>query len=1271
MRKPILLFFTLLLTFYGGSLFAQSAADSIPNDSLLISEVSIGHHNSFHRWGYFELYNSSSDTLDLSNFWVQGAVQGQTFNPIQETKFKISLKGKLPPKETFLFVGRTTEFRTDPFGNIINPLGYANEYLWEMADMTGENRLAGIDAPGASVIVGGHRLGLFSRTKNPKTGIRDSVRIDQFWFNGNFSSDNEDNPPFTTQHPIAGIVTLYPQLDYIWIRNPRIKYGTLDFNNARGNDIKDSDWMPVPKTGYNQWAVPYTTTKRHGNFGPFQIDAKRADVTIDKGNKRISLPFGIRRDSIIREFNLGPNIAYEFQYGTDSTQHFAMNDDTLIFYHYSDTFAMYKFGLQVAPKPAAFAEVSPLYYKVINPPADRPIEFINSYTVSQGYAVDTIGNVPFATRIDTLLNYLQVHGSSYEFTFVDGINRVDLKDGDQLTVTAPDGTSKKTYLIKVEPYYPSINNDLVMVIFPGLDIFENPVSFEYNDTMHNFNRNVTTYVVSLPEGTKVSPGIQAIPLNANANVHIKRATNLEGTDAERTAQIVVTAEDGVTVKTYSFLFNVEREKPALESEPFFSDYSNGGGWGAGGHTQLFNPNDSDLDLGRYMFFALKNNETWESFQLSWKNDSNFVENNRRVLRPGYMIMPGSDQNPIFATDNVFQRTTTLPPHGEYWICSDNGYPFVESPGLFQSDNVTINPLGLDLRDRVDFMYNGNWLGNANAKQYWWTYKGMEAYPYAPYNKLQKHTPFSNMRWRGHQGEVLGIMKIINDSVLDNIKPMNLDFENDFQIVDIVGGKTTIGQPIKLFMRGYYTWEGANANAYVASDITYHEGDSIYTLKSTEFEAYNMYRKPYVYTGNPVDNASFGIGTQDSVIVPAEWIFYGFSANPDQSKADFWRRGWARNWNASRFKNHVMVTYVHIPYITSKVYDITKGLSEDEKIYGVLSGTTVADFIGNVLKPDPAMTIVVKAGATEKGLNDILAAGDKVTSASADGNNFVTYTIQPLGVLDNNVTLTSTEYTVNVAESKVSNIPFGTTLKELLSKVTAPALAKVAIVGGADKDMVIPFEVYSNDTLADGSNYKVDVKADGAYMIEVLAQNGVTVKHYALEFAATALPVLYSDVFPIEQDVKIIRQVYQMSVAQFAKMVKATPGATITIKSIDGTTREQGVIRFDDNVVVSLGETSVSYLIHFAADENFNSIKPANGLSVTSVYPNPTTGMVRISGLSNATMLKVYNLAGKEIKQLKVDADEVNLDLQKFENGVYLINILGKNGFIETRKVVKF
>jgi hypothetical protein len=873
MRKPILLLFMLLLSFYGGGVYAQSAADSIPNDSLYISEISVGQHSNYSRWGYFELYNSSSDTLDLSNFWVQGSVQGQSFQAISgENLYKVNLKGMLPPKQTFLFVGRMDDFRSDPYGDPINPDGYANEYLLAIADMQGQHHLANLNVAGSATIVGGHKLGLFSRTKNPKTGLRDSTLIDMFWFEGNYSSENEDAAGFPRTHPIAGIVTDFPQYDYIWVRKANIEYGNINFNSGRGNDVRDSEWMPASKTGYNRWAVAYTTVKKHGVYGAFQIEAKNPSVSIDMSGKKINLPFGVRRDSVIREFNLGPNVSYEFMYGTDSTQHFVMNDDTLIFYHYSDTFATYKFGLQVAPKPAGFAEVSPVYFKVSNPPVDWPLEFVNNYTVSQNYAVDTIGNVPFDTRKDTLLNYLQVHGSSYEFTFVDGINRVDLKDGDQLTVTAPDGTTKKTYLIKVEPYYPSINNDLVRVIFPGLDIFENPVTFEYNDTMHSFDRNVTTYVVSLPEGTKVSPGIQAIPLNANANLHIKRATNLEGTDAERTAQIVVTAEDGESVKIYSFLLNVEREKPALESEPFVSDYSNGGGFGSGAHAQIFNPNDADLDLGRYMFFALENNDTWESFKLAWANDSNFVNNNRKVLRPGYMIMPGTDGKPYFATDNVYQKTTSLPAHGEYWICSENGYPFVSSPNLYESDGVTINPVGLDLRERADFMYTGSWLGNNADKKYWETYKNM-TYPYAPFNNsTSRQTPFSQMRWRGHLGEVLGIMKITNDSIVDNIKAMNLDFDNDYEIVDVVGGISNVGQAIKFYMRGYYFWEGANANNYVPSDITYHEEDSIYTFKGTEFEAYNFYRKPNVYTGNPVDNASFGIGTLDSVIVPAEWIF---------------------------------------------------------------------------------------------------------------------------------------------------------------------------------------------------------------------------------------------------------------------------------------------------------------------------------------------------------------------------------------------------------------
>jgi hypothetical protein len=1271
MKKSFLKNLFLLFPFVGSSMFAQSASDSVPNDSLIISEIMLAHHSNYSQWGYVELCNTSTRTIDLSDFWLQGAVQSQTFNPYaKDNKSKISLKGLLGPGETFVFVGRSQDFRKNPLGEFLNPEGYANEYVAALAGMQGQRQLSNNDVPGSSIVVGGWRVGLFSRARNPITGIRDSIRIDQFWFNGDFSTLSEDNHPFPLEHPIAGIVTLNPQFDFIWVRKASIKYGSLNFDRGRGNDIADSEWMPLPLYGFDQFAIPYTTIKSHGNLGGFQLQAKNPGITIDMANKRINMPYGIRRDSVIREFNLGPNIAYDLQYGADTTNHYMMIDDTLLFYHCGDNYNVYKFGVSVpASTPADFASVSPVYYKVVNPPADNFIEHINRYTVSQGRALDTIGNVPFATRIDTLLKYLDVHGKSVDFTFVDNVTRADLNDGDKLTVTAADGVTKKTYRISVEPYYPSINADLLQVIFPGLEIFENPVTFYYSDTLFSFNRNVTSYVLNLPAGTTVSPAIQVKPANVNANIYVKRAKNLEGSDEEKTATIVVTAEDGKTVKTYTFLFNVERETPPLISEPFISDYSNGGGWSSCAQMQFFNPSDERIDLGDYMLFSMRG-ESWSIFTNSWANDSNFVNNNRRVIRPGYIVMPNSTQKPCFVTDNLYQKTRYLEPKGEYWVATDNGYPFVQSTSLFNSDN-SINPEGLKLRDDVDLMTGRQW-GGPGARDYW-NYKGMGTYPYLSLNKTgSKDMPLNNFRWRGNLGEVFGIMKILNDSVKDGTKPMNANFETDYEIIDIVGGRTTVGVPIKFYMRGVYVWDGADEKVYNANDIHYYpDKDSIYTFRSTVSDAYSMYRKPHIYKGNPIDNASFGLGTEDSVIVPCEWVMYGFSANKDQTQKDFWRQGWSYNWIPSRFKNHVMVTYRNVPFITSKVYLISKGLTTEEKIFGVMSNTTVSDFIANVIKPDPELKIEIKSGSNVKEPTDFIATGDMVITTSADELSSVTYTIQPLGVLDNSVTLTSEVYTVNVEGSKVSNIPFGTTVKDLLSKISGPENALIAVVTGPGKDVIVPLEAYSKDTLENGANYRTDSKANGDIFIEVSAQDGVTVKYYSLEFVSTDKPMLISDEFVVDQDLKVVNHVYVMNVAQFLSRVKVTPGADVVVKSKDGTTRTDGEIRYDDKVVVSINGVSVTYIMRFDADKNYSGIRQTGRLFRTNVYPNPTNDFVQIGGLENARAIKIYNLGGKLLKEMVVNSDEITINMQHYENGIYLVNIIGKNDIVETRKVVKF
>jgi len=72
-----------------------------------------------------------------------------------------------------------------------------------------------------------------------------------------------------------------------------------------------------------------------------------------------------------------------------------------------------------------------------------------------------------------------------------------------------------------------------------------------------FDLAVLNYAVTLPVGTSAIPAITYTTANVNASVVVTNPTNLFGTEAERTASIEVTAENGTTVKTYTVVFTVD------------------------------------------------------------------------------------------------------------------------------------------------------------------------------------------------------------------------------------------------------------------------------------------------------------------------------------------------------------------------------------------------------------------------------------------------------------------------------------------------------------------------------------------------------------------------------------------------------------------------------------------------------------------------------------------------------------------------------------------
>ncbi len=71
-----------------------------------------------------------------------------------------------------------------------------------------------------------------------------------------------------------------------------------------------------------------------------------------------------------------------------------------------------------------------------------------------------------------------------------------------------------------------------------------------------------------------------------------------------------------------------------------------------------------------------------------------------------------------------------------------------------------------------------------------------------------------------------------------------------------------------------------------------------------------------------------------------------------------------------------------------------------------------------------------------------------------------------------------------------------------------------------------------------------------------------------------------------------------------------------------------------------------------------------------IYPNPATSSVNLSGLTGNESIYVYNTSGSLVKQLKVEREFVQIDLERLEPGMYYINVTGQDGNNNTYKIMK-
>lgn len=71
-----------------------------------------------------------------------------------------------------------------------------------------------------------------------------------------------------------------------------------------------------------------------------------------------------------------------------------------------------------------------------------------------------------------------------------------------------------------------------------------------------------------------------------------------------------------------------------------------------------------------------------------------------------------------------------------------------------------------------------------------------------------------------------------------------------------------------------------------------------------------------------------------------------------------------------------------------------------------------------------------------------------------------------------------------------------------------------------------------------------------------------------------------------------------------------------------------------------------------------------------IYPNPTNRLLTIAGLQGNETIRMFDATGRLLISNKVGTSEVQIDVSKYINGVYLLQIESKDGSMQYEKIVK-
>lgn len=1309
MRLKILLLFVFMAAV--GVLNAQT--DTTAAKSLVISEVRMTSQHSF----YIEFTNMGTDTLELSNYET-GRIGAWTkpWNADGGSSFMLPQK-KLAPGASYViakmsdYVHKMWALKPDLFDRYQNKVEFFT--LADLQVHVGEapykvpQSLDSISTYAGYVGTWGGRDCFYLRWHYLNSlSQKDSLVVDQV--GGVF--DESDGTNKAQSYDVAGVSGATG--NNTLVRKFSVKTGNTDFANGRGNSYSNSEWIPLPlqSVDWDMNRALFWTVKNHGDY--HLSDLTSSTVTVDNVNKTITVPWGTRDDdAVMNQFTKVPGIAWHYSYSTatntdDSAYVSARTGDKLILFACGNALEVDTFTIIATPSKASDALVIPKKvpnYPVVGGNGVKATLFNYNGAgafcdVTEGLTMDTIraidekGWFNYGTRVDTLLKYLEKPtGATITITYVDGIERPDLKAGDILTVKSADGTNSKQYYIRPHRYFPSHDAYLSSITWPDIPADYRGLLGWDGDTISAWASSKFQYQVHVPWDVDGTPALVGKKEQVNSKLSVAKALNLTGTVSDRTTTFTNVAEDDTTVKTYTIEM-VKDVDPSLVQhwygDPFISQYVWHQNWG-NTLIEIVNPGTDVLDLSNYMLAGGYYATTADGIsQVSGTGD---WANRYKKYIFGYKWQDQTSWQTVPAIAEKDPNITPLLIPGDVFVLAHVGDVSGTDLGPTKSIckaidlNFLHNPWGEDISGWAQDLLNDWW----GTKVCLYKIKNDSILKYGAITG-QGSKPAINP----NDFEVIDAMGMADGSqwVIGGVKIDQV--KEYFRKPTIYKGNPVLGASFKGLTQDNdscewimkdETWYQAHGYGWPAFRIMVADGIGSHFMNTpTQYKSYisSVYYKPS--KGCSLSETLTGVGQN---VTYSTFLTNIIKQDPDQhlkvvkvadgtvlpddgivSEGDTLVVVSKDSINTTKYKIS-LVLLSNDAVLTSSTYTVDYS-GNTGSVGGFANGTLLKDVVAGVTVPAGASMIVVDGSGAYQSLKVLMADttySDVVANSTMkfivtaeDAKTIITYSLAPT----TNVTdayVFSDAYTVDNSIGLIGKIPSGVSVAALVSNLVPSTGAS--------------FKLYDTK----GNERTFGNVAFDDYVVVTAADNQTTKTYYLAFLVADQkyLDYVNSDVYVVSQDPSAYKISYTNDTiskftttvdALIAKLIPA-PYATVQVLNASGSVKSgSDLMEVGDKVRVTSGN-GVYWRDYTVIVYTENKTVITNALQFM-VGPNPAlvNSVIKVAGVDAGSKIAVYNVLGSLVSEKLARSNNEEITLS--QEGVYFVNVSSNGKKVTTKLVVK-